>query len=319
MDFGNSVQQGFDRFFGFLPNLLGFIVILIVGYIIAKVVAGITAKALEKLGLDRRLHESEAHNYVEKVLPGASPSKGIAAVVFWLVFAFFIVAAIGALQIPAVTTFMNQVLAYLPNVIVAILIFVIASIIAGAVAAAATRLMGDTPTGKVVAGVVPALVMVIAMFMILNQLHIAEQIVTIAFAATMFALALGLALAFGLGGRDVARRMLEDAYANGQRARQQMKSDAQTGRARAQDAMSGSDYGSGYSDGGGTSGYGATGTGYGSTAAGYGATAPAEPGTTETGTGWSTTAQEEEDQYRTRTFSTDPDYRPETERRDYEQ
>jgi hypothetical protein len=57
MDFGNSVQQGFDRFFGFLPNLLGFIVILIVGYIIAKVVAGITAKALEKLGLDRRLHE----------------------------------------------------------------------------------------------------------------------------------------------------------------------------------------------------------------------------------------------------------------------
>jgi hypothetical protein len=312
MDFGNSVQQGFDRFFGFLPNLLGFIVILIVGYIIAKVVAGITAKALEKLGLDRRLHESEAHNYVEKVLPGASPSKGIAAVVFWLVFAFFIVAAIGALQIPAVTTFMNQVLAYLPNVIVAILIFVIASIIAGAVAAAATRLMGDTPTGKVVAGVVPALVMVIAMFMILNQLHIAEQIVTIAFAATMFALALGLALAFGLGGRDVARRMLEDAYANGQRARQQMRSDAQTGRARAQDAMSGSDYGSGYSDGGSTSGYG-------STAAGYGTTAPAGTGTTETGTGWSTTAQEEEDQYRTRTFSTDPEYRPETEPRDYEQ
>jgi hypothetical protein len=312
MDFGNSVQQGFDRFFGFLPNLLGFIVILIVGYIIAKVVAGITAKALEKLGLDRRLHESEAHNYVEKVLPGASPSKGIAAVVFWLVFAFFIVAAIGALQIPAVTTFMNQVLAYLPNVIVAILIFVIASIIAGAVAAAATRLMGDTPTGKVVAGVVPALVMVIAMFMILNQLHIAEQIVTIAFAATMFALALGLALAFGLGGRDVARRMLEDAYANGQRARQQMRSDAQTGRARAQDAMGGSDYGSGYSDGGSTSGYG-------STAAGYGTTAPAGTGTTETGTGWSTTAQEEEDQYRTRTFSTDPEYRPETEPRDYEQ
>jgi small-conductance mechanosensitive channel len=298
MDFGNSVQQGFDRFFAFLPNLLGFIVILIVGYVIARVVAGITGKALEKLGLDRRLHESEAHNYVEKVLPGASPSKGIAAVVFWLVFAFFIVAAIGALQIPAVTTFMNQVLAYLPNVIVAILIFVIASIIAGAVAAAATRLMGDTPTGKVVAGVVPALVMVIAMFMILNQLHIAEQIVTIAFAATMFALALGLALAFGLGGRDVARRLLEDAYANGQRARQQMRSDAQTGRARAQEAMDGSDSSS-------------TLSGSGATAAGYGT------GTTETGTGWSTTAQEEEDQYRTRTFSTDPSYRPETERRDY--
>jgi len=310
MDFGNSVQQGFDRFFAFLPNLLGFIVILIVGYIIAKIVAAITAKALEGLGLDRRLHQSEAHNYVEKVLPGASASKGIARVVFWLVFAFFIVAAIGALQIPAVTTFMNQVLAYLPNVIVAILIFVVASIIAGAVAAAATRLMGDTPTGKVIASVVPALVMVIAMFMILNQLRIAPQIVEIAFAATMFALALGLALAFGLGGRDVARRMLEDAYANGQRARQQMRSDAQTGRARAQDAMSGSGTGDLRTSDRDTGTYD-DGTSTGATATGY--------GTTETGTGWSTTAQEEEDQYRTRTFSTDPEVRAENERHGFEQ
>jgi hypothetical protein len=309
MDFGNSVQQGFDRFFAFLPNLLGFVIILIIGYIIAKVVGGITSKALEGVGLDRRLHQSEAHNYVEKVLPGASPSKGIARVVFWLVFAFFIVAAIGALQIPAVTTFMNQVLAYLPNVIVAILIFVIASIIAGAVAAAATRMMGDTPTGKIIAGVVPALVMVIAMFMILNQLRIAPQIVTIAFAATMFALALGLALAFGLGGRDVARRMLEDAYANGRRARQQAKDDLQTGRSRAQDAVGGSDLG-----GSGTSTYETSSYDYG---AGTGATATGV-GTTETGTGWSTTAQEEEDQYRTRTFSTDPDLRAQDERRGYE-
>jgi len=310
MDFGNSVQQGFDRFFAFLPNLLGFIVILIVGYIIARIIAAITAKALEGLGLDRRLHQSEAHNYVEKVLPGASASKGIARVVFWLVFAFFIVAAIGALQIPAVTTFMNQVLAYLPNVIVAILIFVVASIIAGAVAAAATRLMGDTPTGKVIASVVPALVMVIAMFMILNQLRIAPQIVEIAFAATMFALALGLALAFGLGGRDVARRMLEDAYANGQRARQQMRSDAQTGRARAQDAMSGSGTGDLRTSDRDTGTYD-YGTSTGATATGY--------GTTETGTGWSTTAQEEEDQYRTRTFSTDPEVRAENERHGFEQ
>lgn len=306
MDIGNSVQQAFDGFFGFLPNLLGCLVLLLIGYLVAKVVAAIAGKALEKLGLDRRLHESEAHNYVERVLPGASPSKGIARVVFWLIFAFFFVAAIGALQIPAVTTFMNQVLAYLPNVIVAILIFVIASIIAGAVAAAATRLMGDTPTGKVVSGVLPALVMVIAMFMILDQLNIAEQIVTIAFAATMFALALGLALAFGLGGREVARRILEDAYANGRRAREQVKSDLQTGRSRAQDVVgssgdhgTGDGYTGGYEDryaGGYPTG---TDTGGGAHAGGAGAGH-------ETGTGWSSTAQERQDDYSTRPFGTDP-------------
>jgi small-conductance mechanosensitive channel len=234
MDIGNSFQNATDRFFGFLPNLLGFLVILVIGFIVAKIVAGVVRKVLEKVGVDRKLHESEAHNYAEKIMPGASPSNGIARVVFWLVFVFFLVSAIGALKISAVTTFMNQVLAYLPNVIVAILIFVLAALIAGAVAGAVTKTMGDTPTGKIVATVVPAIVMVIAMFMILNQLKIAEEIVTIAFAATMGALALGLALAFGLGGRPVAERLLEDAYRKGQDQREQFRSDMATGRDRTQ-------------------------------------------------------------------------------------
>jgi small-conductance mechanosensitive channel len=235
MDIGNSFQNATDAFFGFLPNILGFLVILVIGFIVAKVVAGVVGKVLEKIGIDRRLHESEAHNYVEKLMPGASPSNGIARVVFWLVFVFFLFSAIGALKIPAVTTFMNQVLAYLPNVLVAIVIFVLAALIAGAVAGAVAKIMGDTPTGKIVATVVPAIVMVIAMFMILNQLKIAEQIVSIAFAATMGALALGLALAFGLGGRDVARRLLEDAYDKGAAAKEQAKQDLEVGRARAED------------------------------------------------------------------------------------
>jgi small-conductance mechanosensitive channel len=236
MDFGNSVQRAFDGFFAFLPSLLGCIVLLIIGFIVAKIVAGVVRKVLQKAELDRHLHDSDANKYVDRVLPGASPSNGIARVVFWLVFLFFLFAAIGALKIPAVTTFMNQVLAYLPNVIAAILIFVVAALVAGAVAAAVAKMMGDTPTGKIVATVVPALVMVIAMFMILDQLQIAQTIVTIAFASTMGALALGLALAFGLGGRDVAQRLLEDAYENGRRAKEQARQDFATGRERAERA-----------------------------------------------------------------------------------
>src|SRR4051794_639339 len=234
MDFGDSVQNAFDAFFAYLPNLLGFLVLLLVGVIVAKIVAGIVRKVLDKVGLDRHLQGSDANKYVDRVLPGASAASGIARVVFWLVFVFFLFAAIGALKIPAVTTFMNQVLAYLPNIIVAILIFVVAALLAGAVSAAVTNFMGDTPTGKTVATVVPALVMVIALFMILDQMRIAESIVTIAFACTMGALALGLALAFGLGGRDVARRLLEDAYAQGVRAKDQARDDLATGRARAE-------------------------------------------------------------------------------------
>lgn len=247
MDIGGSFNRAWEGFFGFLPNLLGFLVILLVGYIVAKLVATAVQKVLEKTGVDQKLHESDANKYVEMVMSGAKPSRGISRVVFWLIFAFFLFSAIGALGIPALTTFMNDVLAYLPNVIVAIVIFVLAAIIAGAVAGGVTKVMGDTPTGKIVASVVPALVMIIALFMILEQLKIAEEIVRIAFAATMFALALGLALAFGLGGRDLAGRMLEDAYRKGKEHKDQAKRDMEVGRDRARSEVGSSS--AGYSTG----------------------------------------------------------------------
>ncbi len=231
-----SLQNAFNAFFAFLPNLLGFLVLLVVGYIVARIVAGVVRKVLEKLGVDRHLENAGSHNYVGRFLPGASVSNAVSRVVFWLIFVFFLFAAVGALKIPAVTTFMNQVLAYLPNIIAAIAIFVVAALAAGAVAGAVTKLMGDTPTGKIVATVVPALIMVIAMFMILEQLQIAPEIVRIAFGATMFAIALGVALAFGLGGRPVAQRLLEDAYAKGQEQRAQVRADMEAGRQRAQGA-----------------------------------------------------------------------------------
>ena len=230
----DSIQQGLDAFFGFLPNLLAFLVILVVGYFIAKVVSRIVQMVAEKAGLDKALHESDAKQYVDRVMPNASPSAAIGKVFFYIIFLFVLSAAIGALKIPAVTAFMNQVLAYLPNVIAAIIIFVVAAAVAGAVAGGVAKLMCDTPTGKVVATAVPALVMLIAIFMILNQLRIAPEMVTITYAALLGAVALGSALAFGLGGRQVAADMLSTAYDKGREQKAQVRADMQKGKERAQ-------------------------------------------------------------------------------------
>ena len=97
-----------------------------------------------------------------------------------------------------------------------------------------SKLMGDTPTGKMVRAVVPGLVLAIGLFMVLDQLDIAPQIVTITYAALIGMLALAAALAFGLGGRDVAAKMLSDAYDAGQRNKDQVKQDMQTGKQRGQ-------------------------------------------------------------------------------------
>ena len=98
----------------------------------------------------------------------------------------------------------------------------------------------ETPTGKIVKTVAPVLVMAIAAFMILDELRIASNIVVITYAALMGAIALGMALAFGLGGRDVAGRLLESAYTKGQEVQGTVRADVRkgvaTGRSEAEEA-----------------------------------------------------------------------------------
>jgi hypothetical protein len=231
---GDSLQQAFDSFFGFLPNLLGFLVILVIGYVVARVVKGILTKVLEKVGLDKALHSGQTGRYVEKLSPDASPSRLVGSIAFWFVFLGALSLAVSALKIPALTTFVATIYGYLPNVIAAVLIFVLAGAIAAAVAALVTRVMGDTPTGKLVATVAPILIMGIAVFMILNQLGIAPAIVTITYAVLLGSLGLGMALAFGLGGRETAARLVSGAYDKGQEQQDQVKHDMQLGKERSQ-------------------------------------------------------------------------------------
>jgi hypothetical protein len=219
VEISESLQQGLDDLLGFLPRLVGFLLILFVGYLVAKALQKVVSLALEKIGTDRALASGPAGSYVERVSPEASPSNLIGRVVFWFVLLGALSIAITSLGISELNAFLADVFGYLPNVVAAILIFVVAGAVAGWLGRTVSRLLGDSPTGKLAATALPVLVMAIAVFMILNQLRIATDIVTITYAALIGAVALGMALAFGLGGRDVASRMLEDAYRRGQEER----------------------------------------------------------------------------------------------------
>jgi Conserved TM helix len=221
VEISESLQQALDDLIGFLPRLIGFLIILVIGLLVAKALQKLVAMALEKVGTDRALRSGASGEYVDRLLPDVSPSDVIGRVVFWFVFLGALSIAISSLGLAVLNDFVADVFNYLPNVIVAILILVLAVPIAGGLAKLADRAFGNTPTGKLMTTAAPALVMGIAVFMVLNQLRIATDIVTITYAALMGAVALGAALAFGLGGRDVAARMLEEAYRRGQVERAQ--------------------------------------------------------------------------------------------------
>ena len=207
-----SLQRGLNSLIGFIPNLLGCLIILLVGYLIARIVRVVVAKLLEKIGLDRALSHSHAGAYVERVSPGARPSQLVALVAFWFIFIYAIAAAVGALKIPTLTNFMGNVQNYLPNVVAALLILVVGAALAGAAGAFVRRLVGDTPVGRIARTVAPTLILAIVVFMALNQLHIAPAIVNTTYIALIGMLAVAGALAFGLGGRELAADVLRDTY-----------------------------------------------------------------------------------------------------------
>lgn len=212
-DLGQSIENGLTKLFEYLPQVIGAVFLLLIGYVAAKIVQRVTRRALTKLRFDHTITSSPAGSTIHRVID--RPTRFVSKVAFWLVWLGFISFAVSALNVPAVTLFVAGIYSYVPDVIAALAIFLVASTISAGSSRFIKRVLGNTPTSNVLRTVTPSIVMSIAVFMILNQLGIAKDIVNITYVAIMGSLSLGLALSFGLGGRDLAGRILEDAYSSG--------------------------------------------------------------------------------------------------------
>jgi small-conductance mechanosensitive channel len=220
--FADSLRHIVD----FLPQLLAALLILLIGYLISKGVSKIVQQSLRRLRFDRALHNSSAGNIISRMVD--SPSGFVGKIVFWLLYLLAISLAISALNLPVLNQILNTIYAYIPNVIAAVIIFLVASTVSAGAAKFVARVMERTATAKLIAAAVPTVVMSLAVFMILNQLGIARDIVNILFTAIVGAAALGFALAFGLGGRDVARNLLDQAVDTARARTDEMKAAATT-------------------------------------------------------------------------------------------
>lgn len=211
IDIVTRLGDFFSVAFEWLPRLLGALIVLFVGYVIARILAAIVRRVLGRIGLDALVAKSPLGQTVGRV--SQSPTKLLAKIVFWIVMFGSFSPAADALGIASIKGLIAAVYAYIPNVIAALAIVVVGALLAGVVGRMVRDLLPSGPMNSVAASIAPAAVMVIAVFMALDQLKIAKDIVTITYAALLGSLALGAALAFGLGGRDAAARALAQAQA----------------------------------------------------------------------------------------------------------
>lgn len=221
--FSQSLQNGLDKLLGLIPAIIGFILLILIGWILARIAKRIVRTLLRRIRFERAITLSPAGNYVSRVME--HPTEFVAKLAYWVVFLGFILFAVSSLGVPALTLVVNGIYRYIPNVIAAILIFLVASGITAGVEAFVAKILGQGALGKLVGAIVPAIIMPIAIFMVLDQLKIAQNIVDITYTALVGSVALGLALAFGLGGRDVASEILGQAYSKAQEKSGQMKNE----------------------------------------------------------------------------------------------
>jgi hypothetical protein len=210
-------RQGFETAWGniitFVPKLVAALAVLIIGLIVARLLAKAVNVILQRVGFDRAVERGGLRRALER--SRYDPSELLAKVVFWAVALFTLQLTFGVFGRNPVSDLLRSVIGYLPNVFVAIIILVIA----GALARGATDLLRSALSGVAfgtqIAVVAGAAIMVVGVFAALSQLRIAPAIVTGLFYALLAVVVGSAIVAFGGGGipvaRDYMRRAVERA------------------------------------------------------------------------------------------------------------
>jgi small-conductance mechanosensitive channel len=206
--FVQPLQNALSTFLSYLPQLVGAIIILIIGYIVAKVLQAVVTRVLRGIGFENWMERGGIKQFFDRAQTRQTPTSIIGKLVFWFVFIIAITMAADALGIPQVSAVLAQLIAYIPSIIAAILILILAALLANFVSGA---VRGATGSG-LLASVARYAIIVYAVFAAITELGIAVSLTAPTFLILLGAVALAAALAFGLGGRDLARDILQKAY-----------------------------------------------------------------------------------------------------------
>ena len=209
-----SFRDAFSMIMSAIPRILGFIIVVAIGWFISSILARAVTGLLRAIRFDELMQRSGLSDFLNKMGTGLDPAAIVAGLVKWLVRVVVLLVAFDVLGLPAVSDVMRQLLLWLPNLVVAIFVLFIGGIAARAFAnivRGATAEAGFA-NPETLSNVVRTTVWAFAIVVAINQLGIATNLITTLFTGFVAALAIALGLSFGLGGRDLASRTLENWY-----------------------------------------------------------------------------------------------------------
>lgn len=209
--FNSSLQELWWGFIQFAPKLVIAIVFFVIGWVLGNIIAKALAHVFGILKVDSLLRSIGVENFFRRAGMNLNSGYFIGQVVKWFVVVVFLIPSLDLVGLNSIKDFLqNDVLGYLPQVIVAALILIIATIVADAISKAVTassRTM-NLSSANMLGAVAKYAVWIFAFIIALGQLGVAPYYMSVLFTGIIAMLSIGGALAFGLGGRDAAARFI---------------------------------------------------------------------------------------------------------------
>jgi len=207
-----NLEDFWQSFLGFMPNLIGAIIVLLIGWFIADWVGKLVTEILKKLKFDKIFERTQWQDALEKADFKVSVSYFIGELTQWILMIVFLLASVEILGSYQLSIFLNKIINWLPNLIVAVSIFVVTVIIADFVRKIIQAFVEKAKIShaQFIGSIVQGSIWIFAVFAILTQLGIAEKLIEILFTGIIALVVISCSIAFGLGGKDLARDVLEE-------------------------------------------------------------------------------------------------------------
>lgn len=201
-----------DKFINFLPNLIGAVIILILGWLVGMLVAILLDRLFRIIGLQTLFEKAKVEDILKKSDVEKDSTALLASVAKWIVYVVAFIAAANVLQLNAIADFLDRILNYLPQVIAAGAILLIGLILANFLAVVIKGALRSSGLGlaDTIAVVARYAIIVFAFLAAIAQLGIAQTMLNTLFIGLVAFLAIAGGLAFGLGGQGAAKEWLEN-------------------------------------------------------------------------------------------------------------
>lgn len=199
-----------------LPAILGALLLLFAGWLVARISQAVFARLLRRLGIDRLAERTGISRGLTAIGAQGNLSFLLARIIYWLILIFFILLALGALGLTdVVTSALNSFFAFLPRLVAATAIFLIGAFIARVAGDAITAMTAQSniPSGRVLGQAIRYSLLLVVVILALDELGVQTTILTTIIIVAVTAVAFGLALAFGLGNRQLAHGIMAGFHA----------------------------------------------------------------------------------------------------------